>query len=259
MSSLTKAGRFLAALAFGLLLLPFVALLSETPWSELGSILTSDTVANALKVTAIVVPTSTAIVFLIGTPLAWMLARTSGPLATALRSLVLVPVVLPPVVSGLLLLSAFGRRGLLGPALESVGIVLPFTLGATILAAVFVALPFYVLAAESGFRELPATMLDAARTLGTPLDRLLDRVGLRNARAAVAAGLALAAARALGEFGATITFAGNVEGATRTLPLATFSALEQDPDIARVIGLMLVVISIGVIVLLRNTLIRRPR
>ena len=122
----------------------------------------------------------------------------------------------------------------------------------------FVALPFYVLAAESGFRELPSAMLDAARTLGTPMDRLLDRVGLRNARPAVAAGLALAAARALGEFGATITFAGNVEGATRTLPLATFSALEQDPDIARVIGLSLVLISAGVIVLLRNSLLRRP-
>ncbi len=259
MSNLTGAGRALATLAFALLLLPFAALLSETPWSELGSILASDAVINALRVTAIVVPAATAIVFLVGTPLAWVLARTTGPLATALRILVLVPVVLPPVVSGLLLLSAFGRRGLLGPILESVGIVLPFTIGATILAAVFVALPFYVLAAESGFRDLSATMLDAARTLGTPLDRLLDRVGLRNARGAVAAGLALAAARALGEFGATITFAGNVEGATRTLPLATFSALEQDPDVARVIGLLLVLISIGVIVLLRNSLVRRPR
>ena len=250
--------RLCTALAIALLALPFLALLTELPWRDLGNLVSDETVTSALRVTAIVVPVATAVVFVIGTPVAWLLARHEGAWVTALRILILVPVVLPPVVSGLLLLSAFGRRGVLGPALESVGVVLPFTIGATILAAVFVALPFYVLAAESGFRKLPAAMLDAARTLGTPMDRLLDRVGLRNARPAVAAGLALAAARALGEFGATITFAGNVEGATRTLPLATFSALEQDPDIARVIGLALVLISAGVIVLLRNSLLRRP-
>jgi molybdate transport system permease protein len=258
MSQLRPTGRLLTALAVALLALPFIALLVELPWSDLMGLLSDETVTGALRVTAIVVPVATAVVFAIGTPVAWLLARHDGAWVTALRALVLVPVVLPPVVSGLLLLSAFGRRGLLGPALESVGIVLPFTIGATTLAAVFVALPFYVLAAESGFRELPAAMLDAARTLGTPMDRLLDRVGLRNARPAIAAGLALAAARALGEFGATITFAGNVDGATRTLPLATFSALEQDPDIARVIGLALVLISVAVIVLLRNSLLRGP-
>jgi molybdate transport system permease protein len=233
--------------------------MSETPWGRLGEILGGETVRSAARVTAIVVPISTLIVFALGTPLAWLLARTTGRSTIALRTLVLVPVVLPPVVSGLVLLSAFGRRGLLGPALEQIGVILPFTMGATVLAAVFVALPFYVLASEAGFRDLPNTMLDAAQTLGTPMDRLLTSVGLRNARPAITAGLVLAAARALGEFGATITFAGNVDGATRTLPLATFSALERDPDAARVIGLLLVTVSVAVIIGLRGALLRPGR
>jgi len=236
--------------------LPFLGLLIELPWRDLGSAMTDPIVVNALRVTLFVVPISTALVIIFGTPVAWLLTRYAGRWTSVARALILVPIVLPPVVSGLVLLSAFGRRGLLGGALESVGIVLPFSLAGAVIAAVFVSLPFYVIAAEQGFRAVPKSNLDAARSMGTSETAEFLRVALPHARPALMAGTLLAASRALGEFGATITFAGNLEGATRTLPLATFSALESDPAMARVIGLVLVGISVGVIYSLRGALLR---
>jgi len=249
----------ISALVVALLALPFVGLLAEVPWTRLGELATDPTVTAALRVTAIVVPTATIVIIVLGTPLAWTMARYEGRWTAPVRVLVLVPVVLPPVVSGLVLLSAFGRRSLLGRGLESLGVVLPFSLAGTVLAAVFVALPFYVIAAETGFRDIPGTNLDAARTLGTSEGRELIGVAIPHALPALAAGTLLAAARALGEFGATITFAGNVRGATRTLPLATFSALEQDPDVARAIGLLLVAIAVVVIFALRGAVLPQRR
>ncbi len=237
--------------------LPFIGLLSDVPWRSLDDALTDPVVGSALGVTAVVVPISTVVVIVFGTPFAWLLSRYAGRWAGFARALVLVPIVLPPVVSGLVLLSAFGRRGLVGRALESAGIVLPFSLAGAVLAAVFVSLPFYVIAVEEGFRSVPSTNLDAARSLGTPERAEFLRVAVPHARPAILAGTVLAASRALGEFGATITFAGNLEGSTRTLPLATFSALESDPAIARVIGLLLVAIAVGVIFSLRGALLRR--
>ena len=244
-----------SAVVVVLLALPFVGLLGEVPWTRLPALAGDSTVTEALRVTGIVVPTATAVIIVLGTPLAWTMARYGGRWTTPVRMLVLVPVVLPPVVSGLVLLSAFGRRSLLGRGLETIGVVLPFSLAGTVLAAVFVALPFYVIAAEAGFRDIPRTHLDAARTLGTSERRELAGVATPHALQALAAGTLLAAARALGEFGATITFAGNVRGATRTLPLATFSALEQDPDVARAIGLILVAVAVAVIFVLRGALL----
>lgn len=248
-----------STLVVALLALPFAGLLADVPWTRLHDLVTDPTVTAALRVTAIVVPLATAAIIVLGTPLAWAMARYEGRWTTPVRVLVLVPVVLPPVVSGLVLLSAFGRRSLLGRVLESVGVVLPFSLGGTVLAAVFVALPFYVLAAEVGFRDIPTANLDAARTLGTSENRELLGVAIPHALPALAAGTLLAAARALGEFGATITFAGNVRGSTRTLPLATFTALEQDPDVARAIGLILVTIAVVVIFALRGALLPQRR
>lgn len=244
-----------AATAVALLALPFLGLLLDVPWTRLGELLTSDTLLTALGVTAIVVPISTLVVVILGTPLAWLLARYNDRWLGPIRALVVVPIVLPPVIAGLVLLSAFGRRGLLGGALESVGIILPFSLAGAVLAASFVSLPFYVLAVENGFREIPTATLDAARTLGVSETRELSQIAIPHATRAIRVGIVLAAARALGEFGATITFAGNVEGATRTLPLATFAALESDPELARVIGLLLVAIAAVVIFSLRTSLI----
>ena len=248
---------FLALVSVVFVTLPFVGLLLDVPWSDLGGVLSDPVVTNAVGVTLVVVPISTVVVIVFGTPVAWLLARHAGRWAAAARALVLVPIVLPPVVSGLVLLSAFGRRGLLGDPLESLGIVLPFSMAGAVLAAVFVSLPFYVIAVEEGFRAVPQSNLDVARSLGTTPQAEFLRVAVPHARPAIVAGTLLAASRALGEFGATITFAGNLEGATRTLPLATFSALESDPAVARVIGLLLVAIAVLVIFSLRGALLRR--
>lgn len=249
----------LSAVALGFVALPFLGLLLEIPWRNLGSTLTDPVVTKALAVTAVVVPISTVVVIVLGTPVAWILARYAGRWAGIGRALILVPIVLPPVVSGLVLLSAFGRRGLLGGALDKVGITLPFTTAGAVLAAVFVSLPFYVIAVEQGFRGVPTSHLDAARSLGTSERTEFTRVAVPHARPAIIAGTLLAASRALGEFGATITFAGSLEGATRTLPLATFSALESDPATARAIGLLLVGISVVVIYSLRGALLNERR
>ncbi len=230
----------LATIGVAFLALPILGLVLQLRWDRIGDLVSDPLLVTALRTTLVVVPAATLIVIVIGTPLAWLLARTDGATRTLLRVLVLSPVVLPPVVSGVLLLSAFGRRGLLGSALDTVGIVLPFSIAGAILAAAFVSLPFHVLAAEEGFRSIPHSQLDAARLLGVPEARILRDYAFPAATRAIAAGGTLAAARALGEFGATITFAGNVEGATRTLPLATFTALERDPDLARLIGVVLI-------------------
>lgn len=257
MSNASRPTLIAAAAAVALLALPFIGLLAEIEWTRLGELLTSDVLLAAFRVTAIVVPIATIVVVVVGTPLAWLLARYDAPWMRPIRALVLVPIVLPPVISGLVLLSAFGRQGLLGGALDSIGIVLPFSLAGTALTAIFVSLPFYVLAVEAGFRDVPQANLEAGRSLGISESRELSQIAIPHARGAIGAGVLLAAARALGEFGATITFAGNVEGATRTLPLATFAALENDPALARVIGLVLVAIAAAVIYALRGSLLGR--
>lgn len=250
--SVRPSGVVLGAIpALFLIGLPLTGLVSQLSWSRLDELVGDPMLAAALRTTLIVVPAATVVVVILGTPIAWLLARHDRPFGispSVLRAFVLSPIVLPPVVSGVVLLSAFGRRGLLGSLLETFGVVLPFSLAGAVLAAVFVALPFHILATEEGFRSIPRSQLDAAQTLGVADRELYRMVGIRSARRAIAAGAALAAARALGEFGATITFAGNVEGATRTLPLATFTALEQDPDLARLIGVVLIVLAIVVAV-----------
>lgn len=246
----------LAVLTTVFLALPFIGLFQRVPWSELNNLLTSDTTLDALRVSLTVSLISTIIVFSLGTPLAWVLAKMSFPGRRLVRSLVVLPMVLPPVVGGTALLFALGRSGFIGQWLYSwFNISLPFTISGAVVAAVFVSLPFYVIAMESALMTSEQQLNElenVARTLGLPPISVLRRVTLPQIFPAMAAGLALAWARALGEFGATITFAGNLPGRTQTLPLATFLALESNPEEALALSLILVVISLAVLLALRD-------
>jgi molybdate transport system permease protein len=190
---------------------------------------------------------------LVGLPLAWLLARAEFPGRSLVRAVVLLPLVLPPVVGGAALLFALGRRGLVGgPVADATGLVLPFSTAGVVLATTFVAMPFLVITVEGALRGLDRRHEEAAETLGAGRWTVLRRITLPAVAPSLVAGLALTWARALGEFGATITFAGNLQGRTRTLPLAVFVALESDRDTAIALSLVLVAVSLAVIVLLRD-------
>jgi len=190
---------------------------------------------------------------LVGIPLAWVLARATFPGRSLVRALVTLPMVLPPVVGGAALLFAFGRRGLFGgPVHDATGFLLPFSTWGVVAANTFVAMPFLVLTVEAALRQLDRRYEDAARTLGASRWYVFRRVTLPAIRPALIAGAVLAWARALGEFGATITFAGNLQGRTQTLPLAVFVALESDRDTAVALSLVMVAVSLVVLVTLRE-------
>jgi len=242
-----------AAAAVLLLALPVLALVQRAPWSELTSLLTRREVVDALGVSLVVSLLAAAIVLVLGTPLAWMLARVDLPLRRLVRALVLLPMVLPPVVGGTALLFALGRRGLFGQWLDRwFDLTLPFTTAGAVVAATFVALPFYVVTVEGALRISGEDLEQVASTLGAGPVAVLRRITLPRLLPAMGAGLALAWARALGEFGATITFAGNLPGRTRTLPLATFQALESDPEAAIALSLVLLTVSLAVLVPTRD-------
>ena len=242
-----------AAAAVLLLALPVLALVQRAPWSELTSLLTRREVVDALGVSLVVSLLAAAIVLVLGTPLAWMLARVDLPLRRLVRALVLLPMVLPPVVGGTALLFALGRRGLFGQWLDRwFDLTLPFTTAGAVVAATFVALPFYVVTVEGALRTSGEDLEQVASTLGAGPVAVLRRITLPRLLPAMGAGLALAWARALGEFGATITFAGNLPGRTRTLPLATFQALESDPEAAIALSLVLLTVSLAVLVPTRD-------
>ncbi len=247
-----------AGLALLLLALPIVGLLQRAPWSSLVDRLTDDTVLDAVRVSAVVSSIAAILCFVLGLPLAWLLARVDLPGQRVIRAVVMLPMVLPPVVGGTALLFALGRRGLVGQWLDRwFGVTLPFTTAGAIIAATFVALPFFVTTVEGALRQNGTDLEEAAATAGaTPLATFIH-VTVPAARESVGAGLALAWARALGEFGATITFAGNLGGRTRTLPLQTFVALESDPASALAISVLLLSISLGVLVTLRGSWLPR--
>jgi molybdate transport system permease protein len=242
-----------AAAAVLLLALPVLALVQRAPWSELTSLLTRREVVDALGVSLVVSLLAAAIVLVLGTPLAWMLARVDLPLRRLVRALVLLPMVLPPTTGGTALLFALGRRGLFGQWLDRwFDLTLPFTTAGAVVAATFVALPFYVVTVEGALRTSGEDLEQVASTLGAGPVAVLRRITLPRLLPAMGAGLALAWARALGEFGATITFAGNLPGRTRTLPLATFQALESDPEAAIALSLVLLTVSLAVLVPTRD-------
>jgi molybdate transport system permease protein len=238
-----------ALLAAGLLALPPLALLARVPWSELGPRLAAPELLLALRLSLGTSLAAAALALVLGLPLAAWLAGPASGLRSAVRVLVTLPMVLPPVVAGVALLFAFGRAGLVG---EPLGLRLPFTaLGVTV-AQAFVALPFLVLTVEGGLRGLDPGHAEAAAVLGASPWTRLRRVTLPLVAPSVRAGLVVAWARALGEFGATITFAGNLAGETRTLPLAVYTALETDPEAALVLSLVLVAVSVVVLFALRR-------
>lgn len=245
-----------AAVVVVLLVLPLLALLLQNDWSRLLSDLATPTAQQALRLSLVTTSCTALLCLVLGTPLAWLLARSDRAPTRWLRALLTVPLVLPPVVGGVALLLTWGRNGLLGGPLTALGIQIPFTTVAVVLAETFVALPFYVLAVEGAMRGLDPRLESVARTLGATDLRYLRTVGLPLVLPGVASGLALAWARALGEFGATITFAGNFPGRTQTAPLAVYVALEQDPQVATSISIALLAMSVLVLGALRGRWLR---
>ncbi len=252
-AALPVAMGWLAAAAVGLLVLPLVGLVLRTPWSRAGQLLAEEVVRAALGLSLVSSLAALALSTVLGVPLAWLLARRSFPGKTLLRALCVLPMVLPPVVGGVALLLTFGRRGLVGqPLAELTGVTLPFTFAAVVVAETFVAMPFLVVTVEAGLRGMDRRYEDAAATLGASRWTTLRRVTLPLVSPSVGAGMALCWARALGEFGATITFAGSLSGRTQTVPLAVYLQLETDPDAAVLLSLVLVAVSVAVLVALRG-------
>ena len=244
----------LAAMGALFVTLPLVALLVRTPWSDLSGSLSRSGAWTALRVSLVVSLAAAALSVLLGVPLAFVLARSRVPGRALLRAVALLPLVLPPVVGGIALLAALGRSGMIGRLLAHAGIQLTFTTAGTVLATAFVSMPLVVLAAEAGLRGIPPGFEEAARASGASRLYTLRRVTLPMLRPQIVAGAVLAWARALGEFGATITFAGNLPGRTQTLPLAVFVAQQNDPGGAVATSLILVAVSIAVLVLMRKRL-----
>jgi len=247
----------LAAIAVVFFLLPLIGLLARTPWSDLVSLLASEVVADALVLSAIASFAAVTISTVVGVPLAWVLARVDFRGRVLVRGLVLLPLVLPPVVGGAALLFALGRRGVVGePLYEATGLVLPFSIWGVVIAVTFVSMPFIVLTVEGALRNVDVRFEGAAASLGAGGWTVFRRVTLPMIGPSLAAGMVLTWARAIGEFGATVTFAGNLAGETQTLPLAVFVALETNRDTATALSLLMVAISLTVLVLLRDRWLR---
>lgn len=243
----------IALVSVAFLLLPLVALLLRTPWGRLGELMTEDTVREALRVSLVASALATLVAVVLGGALGFVLAR--GPVAwrAPLRALALLPLVLPPVVGGVALLLAFGRRGVVGgPVADVTGLALPFSLWGVVLAEAFVALPFVVLAVEAGLARVDPRLEQAAAIMGASRWRVLRRVTFPLALPSLAAGTALAWARAIGEFGATITFAGSLPGVTQTMPVAVYVELESDPGGAYLLSVLLLAVAVGVLTLGRT-------
>ncbi|MCY3575922.1 MAG: molybdate ABC transporter permease subunit [bacterium] len=245
----------MALIAVAVLALPLVGLLQRTPWSSLGTTLGETATLEALRVSVVVSLLAAAVSVVLGLPLAWVLARLSFRGRALVRAVVLLPMVLPPVVGGIALFFALGRRGLVGRALHNwfgLDTLIGTTAGAVI-AAAFVSMPFFVITAEAGLRQLDPRLESAAATLGARRWTVFRRVTLPLLAPSLAAGATLSWARALGEFGATITFAGNHPGRTRTLPLAIAQANEAgQPETAIAMSVLLIGVSLLVLIGLRH-------
>ncbi len=252
-------GALLGAALVGLLLLPVVALALSTSPADIGAGLAHPAFAPALWLSLRTTLIALGVTILAGTPLAWWLATSRTKSASVVSVLVDLPIVIPPAVVGVALLQAFGRQGLFGPALESIGVAIPFTPTAVVLAQVVVSAPFYVQAATSAFREIDPDLRIVARSLGASGASTVLRVAIPIAAPGLIGGASLAWARALGEFGATLLFAGNMSGRTQTVPLAIFTALEEDVQLAVVFSLVLVAVGALSLVALRWLPGRRRR
>ena len=242
-----------AVMGAGFVLLPLVAIVTKVDWSSFLSLITSDSSRTAFWLSMRTSLASTLACIVLGVPMAVVLARKQFRGLSALRSLVLLPLVLPPVVGGLALLYTFGRRGLLGHALDVLGVQIPFSTVAVVMAQTFVAMPFLVVSLEGSLRTAGRRYEEVAASLGARPSTVLWRVTLPMVLPGLVSGAVLAFARSLGEFGATITFAGSLQGVTRTLPLEIYLQREVDPDAAVALSLVLVVVAVLVIGLARQS------
>ncbi len=243
----------LAGVATAFFALPLAGLVWRAPWGDVWGHLSDDATLTALRLSITCSFWATVLSMVFGVPLAWVLARVEFPGRAAVRALCTLSMVLPPVVAGVALFTALGRRGLVGQYLDRwFDIRLPFTTAGVVVAQTFVAMPFLVITVEAALRQLGTRIDDASRTLGASSWYTFRRVTLPAIRPALAAGAVLAWARALGEFGATITFAGNFPGTTQTMPLAVYISLETNPEEAIVLALILIAISFAVLVGLRD-------
>ncbi|HEV1992680.1 MAG TPA: ABC transporter permease [Candidatus Dormibacteraeota bacterium] len=260
--SQTRVPKALVALAgLGLLffLLPLAGLIVRAPWDQAVAGIMAPETATALGLSLFCSLAATAAALVLGIPLALVLSRATGNLRSVMRALTTLPMVLPPVVGGVALFLAFGRRGLVGSFLyQAFGVQLPFTTAAAVMAETFVAMPFLVIAVEGGLRSLDPRYEEAARALGARGWMVFARVTLPLLRPAIFSGAVLCWARALGEFGATITFAGNFPGTTQTVPLAVYVALETRPESAIVLSLILLAVSLAVLVGMRDRWLGAP-
>lgn len=246
------AAAAVAAIGAAFFVLPLAGLLWQAPWGRLVDALVAPEALVAMRLSLVCSLGATAASIVFGLPLAWLQARGRFRGRSLLRAVTLLPVVLPPVVGGVALLAAFGRRGLVGRWLDPLGVRLPFTTAGAVIAETFVAMPFFVLATEGALRGLDGRLEDAARTLGASPWTVFRRVTLPLVRPSLVAGAALAWARALGEFGATITFAGNFPGRTQTMPLAVYLALETRPEAGLALSLVLLAVSLSILAALRG-------
>ena len=243
----------LAGLGLLFFFLPLAGLIIRAPWEQAAASIASPQTLTALELSLFCSLAATAIGLVLGIPLALVLSRTSGTLRGVLRALTTLPMVLPPVVGGVALLLAFGRNGLVGPLLyQAFGVRIPFTTAAAVMAETFVAMPFLVIAVEAGLRSLDPRYEEAARALGARGWIVFARVTLPLLRPAIFSGAVLCWARALGEFGATITFGGNFPGRTQTVPIAVYVALETHPDSAILLSLVLLFVSLAILVGMRD-------
>ena len=242
-----------------LIVIPLLALVIRAPWSDVIDLLGTGEVRDALALSLWVSLWALALAVLLGFPIAWVLARATFPGRSLLRGLVLLPMVVPPVIGGVALLVAFGRRGLVGQHLDAwFDVQLAYTRTAAVLAATFVSLPFFVVTVEAALRGADPRLEDAARSLGASPSFVLRHVTLPSIRGALGAGAALAWARALGEFGATITFAGSFAGQTETTPLAIYDLLDRDVEAAILLSLVLLAVSVAVLAGLRDRWLGAP-
>lgn len=249
----------LGALLVGFLILPIVALFVSVQPAEIQAGLQMSLVWPALRLSLLTTLSSLLIVVALGTPLAWVVANRRGRIVAAVETAVQLPIVIPPAVAGVAMLLAFGRRGLLAGVLYPRGESITFTTAAVVMAEVFVSAPFYVQAATSAFRRIDARWITVAKTFGATDLQLLFRIAVPLCLPALSAGAALSWARALGEFGATLMFAGNLEGRTQTLPLAIYTALESDMRAAEALSIVLVVVAFGLLLLIRGSVRRAER
>jgi molybdate transport system permease protein len=241
-----------AVVGAAFIVVPIAAMVARVQWGGFWSLITSPSSLDALLLSLRTSAAATLLSLLAGVPLALVLARSRGRIMGIGRSLVLLPLVLPPVVAGIALLYTFGRRGLLGGSFEALGLQIAFSTTAVVLAQTFVAMPFLVISLEGALRTVGTRYQNVAATLGASPTLVLRRVTLPTVLPAIASGTVLAFARALGEFGATITFAGSLQGVTRTLPLEVYLQRETDPDAAIALSLLLVVVAVVVIGLVRR-------